>query len=607
MSENRKFISIFMLGFILIASCRPVLDDVLTPTGSATDENLLANNATVDAQSQKNQQTNSPVSGGTIFFNGTILLMDSAQTVVEAILILEDKIAAIGSEDDILSMAGEGTILVNLNGATIMPGFVDAHAHSFNNIWRDDFEAGQQFMLSHGITTTAEMFVEEALINDLQAFDESGQLRMRVSLYPVRVDNCGEDRGEWYWPEYPPALDAGALLQIPGIKIFSDGGSCNRPARSFIYSDGSMGDLYHDADTLALIIQGAQSHGYQVAIHGLGDRAINVNLDALEMALAGEPNVLHHRLEHNTLLEGKMFDRYSEVDPVALIFGAFPACFFVDETGQYQYTTPEENIQMEWAWRPLIDANPNVHFAWHSDAPVFGNPLPMENIYGFLTRRQYREDGSVCEPTPWAADDLLTIDEVLPMMTIEAAYAIRRNEEIGSLEPGKLADLIVLPINLLTADPESIRETQILMTMVAGKVEWCLPGSEAFCPGQADTATEPGDLSLPFGYLDFPFPGQTLSGTFFVEGWSLDEDGPIDRVEVYLDDEYIGEAEYGIARPDVANVYPGRDGSPDFGYSYLLDTTKHTNGPHTLSIHAFGPAGDEGLMIPEILNFNIEN
>ena len=99
--------------------------------------------------------------------------MDNTQSVAEAILILEDKISAVGSKDEILSMAGEGTVLIDLDGATLMPGFVDAHAHSFNNIWRDDFESGQQFMLARGITTTAEMFVEEALIKDLQAFDQT--------------------------------------------------------------------------------------------------------------------------------------------------------------------------------------------------------------------------------------------------------------------------------------------------------------------------------------------------------------------------------------------------------------------------------------------------
>ena len=264
---------------------------------------------------------------------------------------------------------------------------------------------------------------------------------------------------------------------------------------------------------------------------------------------------------------------------------------------------------MEWAWRPLIDANPDVHFAWHSDAPVFGEPLPMANIYGFITRRQYRADGTVCGPAPWAADDVLTIDEVAPMMTIEAAYAIRRDQELGSLEPGKLADVIILPDNPLEADPETIRETQVLMTMVGGKVAWCAPGAEGFCPG-ADgvvVSDETSAGSPPFGYIDFPSSDQTLSGVINIEGWTLDEDGAIERVEIILDDTYIGDAVYGSARPDVANDYPGREGSPNFGYAYQLDTSAFSNGVHTLSVRAIGPAGDEGLLIPEMLAFTIEN
>jgi hypothetical protein len=420
--------------------------------------------------------------GGFIFYNGTILTMDPDQPIAQAIFIQNESIFALGTQEEILAMAGEDTTLIDLDERTLMPGFVDGHAHSFNNIWRDDFEAGQKFLLAQGITATAEMFVEEPLIQDFQAFDEANQLRMRVSLYPVRVDNCGEDRGEWYWPDYPVSIEDGAMLQIPGIKIFSDGGSCNRPARSFEYPDGSLGDLYHDAETLAGIIQQAQQRGYQVAIHGLGDRAINVNLDAVEMALNGGPNILHHRLEHNTLLSDDMFSRYSEVDPVTMIFGFFPTCFFTDDTGEFQYGTPPEYEQMEWAWRSLIDANPGLHIAWHSDSPWVGQPEPMKHIYGFLTRRDIREDGTVCNPPAWATDDLLTIEEVLPMMTIESAYAIRRDYEIGSLEADKLADLIILSANPLEVETDAILDIRVLMTMVGGKVQHCLTGNSELCP-----------------------------------------------------------------------------------------------------------------------------
>jgi predicted amidohydrolase YtcJ len=94
-----------------------------------------------------------------------------------------------------------------------------------------------------------------------------------------------------------------------------------------------------------------------------------------------------------------------------------------------------------------------------------------------------KDDGTVCEPPDWAADDLLTVDEALTMMTIESAYALLREDEIGSLKAGKLADLIILSGNPLEVAPDSIMDIQVLMTMVGGQVEHCIQGLEGLCPG----------------------------------------------------------------------------------------------------------------------------
>ncbi|BBB48436.1 amidohydrolase [Pelolinea submarina] len=418
----------------------------------------------------------------TIYYNGQLLTM-TENPPATAIEIRESKIRAVSSDEEILTNANPNSTYINLQGKTLMPGFINAHDHSFQNIWRENFETGQQFLLSHGITSTAETFVDRTLLNDFLEFNQAGLQRMRISLYLMRTDNCGVDLTEWYWPDYPSMMKDGALLQIPGVKIFSDGGSCGSPARSFPYPDESYGDLYQDVDSLTELIQEAQDHGYQVAIHGLGDRAIDVNLDALEAVLDGGPNTLHHRLEHNTLLRDDMFARFGEVDAVTVIFGYYLACYFSGESSQFQYSTPEEYAHMEWAFRKLIDANPDVHFAWHSDSPGI-SPLPeqMKNIFGFVTRREQKADGTFCEPPDWGVDGLMNIDEALEFMTIGSAYAIRRDHEIGSLEKEKLADLIILSDNPTKVDDEAILDIQVLTTMVGGKVEYCMPEYSQFCP-----------------------------------------------------------------------------------------------------------------------------
>ena len=106
----------------------------------------------------------------------------------------------------------------------------------------------------------------------------------------------------------------------------------------------------------------------------------------------------------------------------------------------------------------------------------------MRHIHGFVTRRGWREDGTVCEPPAYAADDTLHVERVLPMMTIDAAYAVMREDEIGSLKAGKLADLIVLSADPLEVDPDAILDIQVWMTMVGGNVEYCASGHEDVCP-----------------------------------------------------------------------------------------------------------------------------
>jgi len=145
------------------------------------------------------------------------------------------------------------------------------------------------------------------------------------------------------------------------------------------------------------------------------------------------------------------------------------------------------------------------------------------------------------------------------------------------------------------------------MTMIDGKVEFCKAGSEDLCELNSATSIKDSAKTIPFGFLDSPAPGQNISGIFTIYGWALDDNRPIDRVEIYLDGELIGSASYGEPRLDVADAYPGREGSPNFGYSFQLDTTIYSNGPHTISAMAISSADAKAYMVPETVEFSIEN
>ena len=161
---------------------------------------------------------------------------------------------------------------------------------------------------------------------------------------------------------------------------------------------------------------------------------------------------------------------------MALIFGSYPCAFL-------GAVPPQPYQHWEWRWRDLLTANPGVHFAWHSDAPV--TPLsPIINLHNMVNDTQIDRDGvTVCPAPSWMPARKLTVQQALPMMTLEAAYALDRDSEVGSLKVGKYADLVVLSANPLAVQPQAIKDIQVRMTIVGGKVEYCAAGQEAVCPG----------------------------------------------------------------------------------------------------------------------------
>ncbi|NIN68752.1 MAG: amidohydrolase family protein, partial [Anaerolineae bacterium] len=198
------------------------------------------------------------------------------------------------------------------------------------------------------------------------------------------------------------------------------------------------------------VVADLQARGYQAAIHALGDRAIDQALVAIAAALDGQPNTLRHRIEHNTVLRPDMMVRYSEIGIIPVIFGYFPTCASLGGSSKFRYATPVEYRTWTWPWRELLDANPGLPIAWHGDDPPMPPLDPLIDLYGFATRRQIAEDGSICEPPDWLAANTITVEEALRLMTTGSAYALFREKEVGSLAPGKLADLIVLSQNPVT-------------------------------------------------------------------------------------------------------------------------------------------------------------
>ena len=427
-----------------------------------------------------NTSTPSSSAPGLIFYGGEILTMEENQPAAQAVAVLGEKIIAVGSDAEILDLQSPQTILVQLNGLTIMPGFVDAHSHLFNSAdqWGLDKEGAQQLGLEFGITSLANMYSDPVFLSEMKALSDSGRLKIRTSLYLSYNTNCGEVLGDWY-QDHSPTLASDEMLRIAGVKLFTDGGSCGAPAVSYEHPVFGYGDLWFTQDEFNAALLDIHASGRQAAIHALGDRAVEQSLNAIEYVLGGGDNTLRHRIEHNALVRDDLLDRYSEIGVVPLIFGSYPIC------APDAASPPAEQDGWEWRYRELVDRNPSLHFAWHSDmhTQLFAQISPLQHLFSMVTPFEVGSDGeTICETAPWVAEKTLSVAEVLPMMTIEGAYAIFSEDVVGSIRPGKFADLIILSGNPLDVGPEEIIDLRVLTTIVGGRVEYCAAGYEEHCP-----------------------------------------------------------------------------------------------------------------------------
>lgn len=421
-----------------------------------------------------------------IFINGQVITMETDMPQAEALATKGEYILAVGTDDEILNLSGPGTQIIDLDGKALLPGFVDAHTHLFNDAGSMGLtlEEAQQIGLERGITALANMCVPPNFLQEMKVFEQQGLLRIRTTLYLLYNTNCGVVLGDWY-KQHPPSRDPSLMLRVNGIKIMSDGGSCLRPAFSLDLPDwavrgGPQGDLFLSAKELTDIVSDAQAGGYQVAIHAMGDLAVETVLNGIEDALDGQPNTYRHRIEHNYNIRPELLARYGQIGIVAVVWRPFTYWLMNPFFYMRGFIDMHGEIVQPWfsPWRSLLNANPGLHVAWHSDHPWVGD-TPLADLYGLVTRKELANDGmTVCRPPVWVAGEGISVGKALRLMTIEAAYSLFMEDMIGSLKPDKFADLIVLSDNPLTVHPDSLMELKVLLTMVGGCVEYSVPGLE---------------------------------------------------------------------------------------------------------------------------------
>ncbi|MDN4523001.1 amidohydrolase [Fictibacillus fluitans] len=526
-----------------------------------------------------------------VFVNGEVLKVDEHHSIQEAVAVKENFIAAVGSNDDIKSYIGEKTEVIDLQGKSLVPGFIDSHVHltiygtnllgvscieshidSLEDIFYDlrmkvketpkgkwvrawgfdqheidekrfptreeldeisrehpilvirtcnhmcvanskaleladinnhtpDPEGGiierdadgqltgklienahmQMFKvagysseeLSKSMKLASDAFIKEGItsIHDAGAYGKGsetlrimqqavGNKDIRVRVYAIMGSlTNSHDFVQQMVQEGKVTGLGNDNFKLGPVKLFTDGSSTGPTiaTREPYTSDANnSGIIYYSQEDLDHYLGNAHKEGFQITAHAQGDRAIEMLLDCIEKAVKEHPRSNHrHRIEHAGIASPDLQQRMKELEIIPI---PNPVFIYVNGDVYKQYYGDRVNVMY-----PARDYQElGIVAAFGSDAPVtFVNPLL--GIHAAVNRKS-KSGQNVGE------QQRVDVLEALRCYTVNGAFASFDEKRKGSIEAGKLADLVVLSDSLLTIDPAKIKDLGVEMTMIDGKV-----------------------------------------------------------------------------------------------------------------------------------------
>lgn len=257
----------------------------------------------------------------------------------------------------------------------------------------------------------------------------------------------------------------GNFLRIGALKGYMDGSLGSTTAWFYDpYEDepdtsGLPADMWFPEGNMKKLVSEADAAGFHLVIHAIGDRA-NDELLAIfdEVASNDSSRDRRFRIEHAQHLTRKAIEAFGKQKIVASV----QPYHAIDDGRWAQKRIGPERIKTTYAFRSLLDSGAIVTFG--SDWTVA--PLnPLLGVYAAVTRRTL--DGK--NPEGWIPEERIGVEEALVCYTRNNAYAMFREDDLGTLEPGKLADIVVLSGDPFQVEDSRIKNLEVLHTIVGGK------------------------------------------------------------------------------------------------------------------------------------------
>jgi predicted amidohydrolase YtcJ len=247
-------------------------------------------------------------------------------------------------------------------------------------------------------------------------------------------------------------------LWIGPLKLYADGSLIGGTA-AFFEPYGERGELtgslYHAPERLHELIVRAHALGWRVGVHTQGDRAMELVLRAFEAAQRDHPREdPRFRIEHAGYPTPEQVRRMAELGVVTVN----QPSYLVDSGDEFLPRLGERAHRLQ-PLREELEAGVRVVLSSDSDVASY---RPLDTIAAAVSRR-------TLAGRPIGADQALSVEEAIRAHTVEAAFAIGAEDRLGSIEPGKLADLVVLDGDPFTEPPERIRELRVWMTILGGE------------------------------------------------------------------------------------------------------------------------------------------
>ncbi|MEM1041422.1 MAG: amidohydrolase [Bacteroidota bacterium] len=308
----------------------------------------------------------------------------------------------------------------------------------------------------HGLTGVHEAGVDLATMALYRAMIDAGRFPLR--LYGM-IGGPGQTLD--YICEVRPFADYGGRLTVRSVKFYLDGALGSRGAALLEpYSDdpGNSGLLVTAPSVFQSLVNRAMWCGLQVNTHAIGDRANRIALDTYAAAVeetGGGPG--RHRVEHAQVIAPEDLPRFAALGVIASVQ---PTHATSDRPWAEDRVGPQR-IEGAYAWRSLLGSG--ARLALGSDFPV--EPVsPLLGLYASVTR----QDAGGHPEGGWDPEQRLTRAEALRGFTLDAAYAAFMEDQVGSLEPGKRADFVVLSRDIMTVPAPEILETEVVATYLDG-------------------------------------------------------------------------------------------------------------------------------------------